>query len=360
MYPLMTLEDKLRKLTKYKAETYFSAFCCLQRFGFLCLILVGLGSCNERGVSWFELQGNTMGTTYKIRLQAANPNQIQNGIDSVLLLINTALSTYDTNSYISLFNKSTDGRVFWTGHPKAKQYFENVYASSVSCYESTNGAFNPAASTLFSLWGFAEEERSGLPDSTAVLEAMRSSNMTDLFYVNEHGVILKRNPKANLNFNANAKGYGVDVVFDYLHHLGMKDFMIEIGGEVRAVGMNNNAQVWSIGINTPEADAAPDAFIKAVRLNDQAMATSGNYRRYFIFNNKKYSHTIDPSTGYPTENDLMSVSIIARNCMEADAYATACMVLGYEKSAKLISSLPDIKAYFVLEEKNGYQIIEVE
>jgi thiamine biosynthesis lipoprotein len=230
-------------------------------------------------------------------------------------------------------------------------YFTAAYEKSLAAFRLTGGAFDITVGPLVKAWGFGPEAHKNFSptrrDSLIRLVGMSKIRLVD-------GKIIKSDPGIKLDFNAIAQGYSVDVVCDYLMELGLDNFLVEIGGEVRGVG-NKTGAGWKIGIDRPEDNNfTPGANLQAiVRLDNMALATSGNYRKFYIEDGVKYSHTIDPVTGYPAKNNLLSATVLSRNCADADAVATACMVMGKEKAIDFISRNPQFEAYFVYSGDNG-------
>ncbi|MBI1305779.1 MAG: FAD:protein FMN transferase [Bacteroidetes bacterium] len=304
------------------------------------------GACKPANTvsKWIKLEGETMGTTYHITLEGSEMDKMQVVVDSTLQIINASLSTYIPTSFISRFNDSENGEfVQTTGDSELEIHFQNVWNISQKCYYLSRGAFDPAASPLFRIWGFAEKKRSVLPEKMVIDSVLTEVGFDSIRFRPFH----KSAKEQSVNFNAVAKGYGVDKVFEALKNSGIKNLMVEIGGEVRAEGVNPNGGVWRIGINKPEENSSPDDFITTVNLDNESMATSGNYRNYYYLNGKKYSHTVDPRTGYPTESDILSATIMAPTCAEADALATACMVLGSKQSVEMLAKTKGVKAVLI-------------
>lgn len=302
------------------------------------------------------IEGEAMGTTYHIKwLGEGNGSYLKQSIDSLLLVFNGALSTYDTGSLISRFNrneldfvelqKSTD--------PVLKDqlgFFNKVCYRSFDIFAASNGAFDPGAAPLFTAWGFAENKVNKIPTAAFVDSCRDFATYGKLNLVN--GIPVKQDKRLSVNYNAIAKGYGVDVVSDFLEDAGISDYMVEIGGEVRCKGKNALNQAWTIGVNVPKEEASTEEAQAFLSLQNRSIATSGNYRNFYIEKGVKYSHTIDPRSGFPARNELLSATILAPDCMTADAWATACMVLGKDKCLDLIAKDSTLDA-FLLFNKDG-------
>jgi thiamine biosynthesis lipoprotein len=325
---------------------------------FSILVVFGLLSCTKEKPKLVYFEGKTMGTDYHIRF--TNPVALEGRqIDSILHLMNDVFSTYDKTSFISAYNG--DSLHKWEAkHPVEEQvehmkHFFLVTGFSQEIYYRTSGAFDPSGGPLFNLWGFGEEE--GKNPSRAQIESAKALvGLDKLSY--SRGIPTKPFAAYKLNFNAIAKGYAVDVMVEYFLHRGFEDFMVEIGGEVRAHGRNPDGKPWVIGVNEPEEHSDPESVVSTISLKNMSVATSGNYRRFYRDSTGNIiGHTIDPRTGYPANNDLISCSAIHPSCAIADAYATAAMVIGADSIKKL--ALQDTLLDLVLIRKiNNQRVIE--
>lgn len=291
-----------------------------------------------------ELQGSTMGTTYSVKYIDPEGRNLQPQIDSLLLVFNMSLSTYIPESEISRFNREDRLRY-------ETPFFYPVLARSKEIYENTGGAFDPTVGPLVNAWGFGPEGRQS-PGKEAVDSLRRLVNYDSIVFDEE--TVHKRMSGMKLDFSAIAKGYGVDVVAQYLLVEGIQNLFVEIGGEIYAQGTNERGIPWRVGVNYPSGDADDQQNAQAiVSLEDQAIATSGNYRNFYEVDGVKYSHTISPVTGYPVTHSLLSASVFAPDCMTADAYATAFMVLGWEKAVEIDEQQDDIEVYLIYNDENG-------
>ncbi len=293
-----------------------------------------------------QYSGQTMGTTYNISAVVSDAEDPQVQMLKVLtggwlLKVNESLSTYMENSIISGINASTDTSVW---HPVDK-HFVTVFERAKTIHTATEGAFNPALGPLITAWGFGAEAPSELTQEE--VDALLKLTSFDAFVLQDSSV-KKHVSEAQIDFSAIAKGYGVDVVAELLERQGVTSYFVEIGGEVRTKGMHPDDRPWRAGIDKPSFETNTTRELQAaIDMGDQALATSGNYRNFYVRNGQKYVHTINPSTGYPEESDLLSVSVIGPDCMTADAYATAFMVLGKEKAEALAEAQDGIEAYFI-------------
>ena len=292
--------------------------------------------------SKISISGNTMGTTYSVKY-IGNPDQVNKfEIDSVLQEFNMSLSTYIPDSEISKFNNNNLYRF-------QLPYFYPVLEKSKAVYGATKGALDPTVMPLVNAWGFGPD-KDDFPDSTAIDSLLHLVDFDSVFF--DSVSICKLKSNIQLDFSALAKGYGVDVVGDYLKHNGVEDYLVEIGGEFVAQGKNEEGDTWAIYIEKPESDVEREA--KAIlELENRAIATSGNYRNFYVKDGLKYAHTISPFTGYPVEHSLLSASVIADDCMTADAYATAFMVLGLEESKEILKNHTELDAYLIFSDENG-------
>ena len=315
--------------------------------GFFVLIILFSG-CNKQNQT-NTINGNTMGTTYSIKIidklpQTIDINNVKSKIDSVLQIVNQQMSTYIPDSEISRFNRLTNKEWFTIS---TDFYDVIVMAQEISLL--TNGAFDITVGPIIDLWGFSGDLTQNAwqpPSEKVVEEEIKSIGFNNIVIGNNS--IKKENVATKIDLNAIAKGYGVDVVFELLNGLGYTDILVEIGGEVRCSGLNKDGNSWRIGIDKPILDIIPGAELQAViSLDNKGLATSGDYRNYFEYNGELYSHMIDPVTGYPTQDNVASASVIAQNCMTADAFATALMVMG-EKGIELINTMDGAEAMIII------------
>ncbi len=331
-----------------KLPTHLSYFLYLS-IAFNLLIL----SCVEKQP--FRFTGETMGTTYSIVIadSMVNPGLIEatkSEVDDVLNEVNKQMSAWDPNSEITLFNKKTDDQPL-TISPD----FINVLKLADVVYHESEGAFDPTVGPLVDLWGFGKEGTRFSPPTDEEVEKRREYVGFDLIEIVDNIKIKKKHPKTELDLSAIAKGFGVDQVADLLTSMGCENFMVEIGGEVVASGQKKSGK-WRIGIDRPYFDAVPGQNLEAViEVSDVGVATSGDYRNYFVSDDKTYSHTIDPVTGRPIINGVASVTIIASKCVVADAMATAIMVMGAEKGLQWVNSKDNIEAFIIIRTDEGYE-----
>ncbi len=296
---------------------------------------------NHKPEVYHTNSGNIFGTTYNIKYQASE--NLHEDIKRVLLDVDNSLSMFNRNSVISAFNSNKD--------TTANEMFTAVFNLAQEVSAKTGGAFDITVAPLVNAWGFGFK-KGVLPDSATVEEILQSVGYNTISLVD--GKIVKQNASTMLDCGAIAKGYGCDMVARMLDSKGVKNYIIEIGGEIVTKGNNDKGETWNVAISKPTENATPDngGHQAVISISGKGMATSGNYRNFRIENGKKYAHTIDPRTGYPVQHSLLSATVIAENCAKADAYATAFMVTGLEQAIELCKS-DDIEAFFIYADENG-------
>lgn len=303
-------------------------------------------SCNDAPSKYIYNQGFVYGTMYHVVYESPKGKDFQDDITKKLNEYNQIFSTYEPTSTISKINNNEP--------VIPESLFLECYKRSMEISEITGGAFDITAGPMVNAWGFGPEEKKKMtPEIVDSLKEITGYRKLQL----ENGQIVKENPHMKLDMSAVAKGFTCDLLGNFLKEKGCNNYMVEIGGEVVAKGKNEKGRVWTIGISKPDEAAffASNDLQAKVHLPDNAMATSGNYRNFYEENGKKYAHTIDPKTGYPVQHSLLSTTVLADDCMTADAFATAFMVLGLEKSIEIASQHPEIKVYFIYaggEEEN--------
>lgn len=306
-----------------------------------------------------KLTGKTMGTTYNITLGRIVPG-IKEKIDQLLKDINAEVSTYIPEATISRFNAADKKIVLQeTLNPiNMNRHFKAVFNRSKTIYKETEGAFDPTVMPLVNFWGFGPNKKNPQsvdPEKVKSLAALVNfdSVKTRLVSTEKNLYLEKTDKNMQLDFSAIAKGYALDKIAFLLEQNAIGNYMIEIGGEVRARGVNEKKETWRIGINKPQIGSRSDEVFRVLNLENTSIATSGNYRIYFELDNKIYSHTINPETGYPERTNLLSCTIFADKCIVADAYATACMVMGLEKAMAKIREMNGIEGYFIYTKEDG-------
>jgi thiamine biosynthesis lipoprotein len=299
-----------------------------------------------------RLTGKTMGTTYHIKVVAGwftSETDLQTRIDRRLGEINRSMSTYDPESEISRFN-----RIRETGTPfSLSDDFIAVLRVASELNRLTKGAWDGTLDPLINLWGFGRKGTTDtLPDEDEIQAALAHVGF-DRIRMDTSGAIAKQDPAVTLDLASIAKGYGVDAIARLLAENGFSDYLVEIGGEVVARGRRQEGKPWLVGINRPDRSAALDDVYKAVPLIDRAMATSGDYRIFFRKGDRIYSHILDPRTGRPVDNGVVSATVVAANCTVADGLATALMVMGPQKGVGLVNRLEGVECLIVVRQADG-------
>ena len=291
-----------------------------------------------------RLAGFAQGTTYHITYYDSLNRNFQKEIDSLLLEFDFSVSTYNSKSLISDFNKSKRGC-------KMDKYFKACMVKAVEIWKLTDGAFDPTVYPLVNAWGFGPEEKSKL-DSNQISQILKYVGLDKIIIKGDS--LIKKDYRVGLDFNAFAQGYSVDVVSEYLFKKGIQHSLVEIGGEVYARNYKKNGQKWTVGIEMPYENKDSINPLKAIAsLSNLALSTSGNYRRFYYSNGVKYVHHIDPKTGFPTTNNLLSASVFAENCITSDASATGLLVLGLERSIEYLNQHQEIDAYLIYIDNAG-------
>ncbi|WP_234824194.1 FAD:protein FMN transferase [Bremerella cremea] len=297
------------------------------------------------------IRGETMGTTYSVRavIKRELPNQLKNlqkEVDSLLAEVNRQMSTYDPQSELSRFNQAPAEK--WV--PVSTELL-HIIDDAQSISDATKGAFDVTVGPVVNLWKFGpDKDRKHFPTDQEIAEAKKLVGYQQVKTHYELLAVQKSQGNVYVDLSAIAKGYGVDVVFQLLKERGLTDFMVEIGGEVRATGLKPNGEPWQIGIELPTEKAGE--YDEIVGLHDKALATSGDYRNFFMHEGERYSHTINPLTGRPVEHDLASVSVLHDRCAMADGWATALLVLGPDAGYNLAEQ-QKLAAFFQIRKEDG-------
>jgi len=300
----------------------------------------------------FLISGRTMGTTYHITVVMPfwkKTGGLQQKIDRRLEQIEASMSTYRPDSEISRFNAMTS----LTEKFSVSDDFMNVLLVAEKIYRLSGGAWDGTINPLVERWGFGGKGPLKTLPSEKEIKRLLGAVGFDYLEISRAGYLKKKKPEISLDLASIAKGYAVDQVAALLKAGGVENFLVEIGGEVYAAGSKINGSRWRVGINQPDKSAPPERVYRAVSLKDQALATSGNYRNFFELNGKTYSHIIDPRTGFPVENGVVSVSIRSKTCVLADGLATALMVMGPEKGLALLKRLEEVEGLIIVRRKDG-------
>ncbi len=311
---------------------------------FLLLLMICCCSCHRQDVQHFS--GTAFGTMFNITYLGELSPTLPHQVDSVLEVVNRTFSIFDTTSMISKINAGEDVTL--------NNDFATVLSKSLDISKQTNGAFDCTIQPLIELWGFGRKNQKHIVPQNEI-DAVKQFVGYQSIRIQDKTVI-KSDPRIQLNFNAIAKGFAVDKVSDFLQSKGYKDCLVEIGGEIVARG-TKNGKPWRVGIQVPTetSDGAIESS-ESFDLKDRAVATSGNYRNYFEENGVRYTHILNPVTGKPEQTNLLSVTVIAPDCMTADAYATAFMVLGLERSLQVVRAHKELEAWFIYSDGNSFKL----
>jgi thiamine biosynthesis lipoprotein len=296
-----------------------------------------------------RIEGYALGTTYSISFNAENLEEtfVEHKVDSLFTVLNQSLSTYIPTSDISKINRGDSLLV-------VDDHFVTVYKQATEIWNTTEGFFDPTVGALVNAYGFGPGKKLNTL-STQQLDSILQFTGWDKTKLNTNNTILKTHPKLYFDFNALAEGYAVDVLANYLRHLKVTSFLVEIGGEIVAQGKSlKSNSFWKVAIDDPQ-QGEDRTFIQIITLENEALATSGNYRKFSIneTTGEQWVHSINPKTGKAVPSNVLSVSVLAENCMKADAYATALMVMPLQQAKVLIEKQPSLEAYWILSDSLG-------
>lgn len=313
--------------------------------GLLLLVFLTSG-CKENKPAFVNFTGFTQGSTYSIVYENKKKIDLaglRQKVEKTLSDFEMSLSLYKDSSILSKINRNENA--------VPDSFFTEVFRKSVIISEMTGGAFDITVGPLVRAWGFGPDAHKSFTDSKRD-SLLKLVGMSKVSLIN--GRLIKSDPHISLDFNAIAQGYSVDVICRLFDNLGIKNYLVEIGGEVRAKG-KKEGNLWRIGIDKPiDNNMTPGQTLQAIiKISNKALATSGSYRKFYIEDGIKYSHEIDPKTGYPAKNTLLSASIIADDCSTADGIATACMVFGKDKTIEFLGTHPEFEAYLVYSDDSG-------
>lgn len=333
----------LRQLFRYKSPRLPGLSVIL----FLAALVMGIAGCSggEEGGEYRTVQGFTQGTSYRVTYQHPSGVDLKERIDSLLGRFDRSLNAYEEGSLISAINRNEPG-------VKTDTLFRTLFRESARVNRISGGVFDITLGPVIDAWGFGTGERKDV-DSAMVDSLLQYVGMEKVWLAGDS--VVKALPQVELNVNAIAQGFSVDFVSAFLDSLGCRNFLVEIGGEIRTRGVNPDGTFWRIGVDRPEfGNMIPGEQMQVIiRMHDRALATSGNYRKFYMKEGVRITHSIDPASGYPKDSRLLSATILAGRCMTADAYATACMVMGLEKARAFISGLKGIDAYLIYGDDQG-------
>jgi FAD:protein FMN transferase len=310
------------------------------------IILLTVLSCKQKPkeLKLVKYGGEAQGTYYSITYYDTDARNFQVSTDSILTQFDRCASIYMDNSIISRVNDN-DPDV------QLDSNFIKIFNLAQKVSEQTDGAFDCTVGPLVKAWGFGTKENKDLkpPKIDTLLQFIGYKKVKI-----ENNKIVKESPQIMIDFNAIAQGYSVDIIAHFLESKGIENYLVDVGGEVLGKGNKADGSLWIVGIEKPAADSEAEPVVQTnVQLKNKALCTSGNYRKYRMINGKKYSHEIDPKTGFPVTHNLLSVSVIASDCGTADAFATAFMVMGLEKSKAFLSKHSELEAYFIYADEKG-------
>lgn len=291
-----------------------------------------------------RIEGRAQGTTYHITYSSKDDVTYKAEVDSLLAKLDLSLSTYRSESIISRFNRNDSSVV-------ADDHFLKVFGKAIEISKRTKGQFDITVTPLINAYGFGFTKRTDISDK--IIDSLRQFVGYQKVRMEENKIV-KEKPEVMLDFNAIAQGYSVDVLGSFLEAKGVTNYLVELGGEVKAKGTKENGEYWRVGIDQPEEGFPASRNLNTVvKLANRAMATSGNYRKYYEENGRKYAHIIHPATGYPATHNLLSASVFASDCMTADAYATAFMVMGVEQTKTFLSGNGDLslEVFLIYDDK---------
>lgn len=292
---------------------------------------------NKKEQPYTTNQGKVFGTFYNIIYQQPQGKNLNDSIIKAFQEFDASLSTFNPASTISKINRNKSDSTDY--------FFRKMYEEAQRVSSLTNGAFDITVAPLVNAWGFGFKQEV-FPTQTTIDSILQYVGYKKISLKNNF--LQKQDSRIQIDASAIAKGFSVDIVANLLEKNGCENFLVDIGGEIVAKGKNPKGEKWTIGINKPTESPIQTGEIQSVLYsNDIAMATSGNYRQFYYKDGKKYAHTIDPKTGQPVQHQLLSATIVAPTCMTADAFATACMVMGTEKSIALCDSIAEIEGFFI-------------
>lgn len=308
-------------------------------------ICISFFSCkNEKSVEKnIKLNGPVFGTGYNIQYHSEEGINYQSQFDSLFVVINNSLSTYISNSDISKWNRNEEVIV--------DVHFRKVFNTSKKIFKESNGVFDPTIGNVVNAWNFGPDENKFLTDSTTIQKLMRHVGFDRVKMLPNRFI---KPDTVYLDFNAIAKGYGIDVIADFITSKSINNYLVDIGGDMRASGINKESKKgWKVGIEDPNFDGSK-SYSKAITLTNKGMATSGTYRKFKVDDSgNRYAHIINTKTGYPTKTDVLSVSVIAPNAILADGYATTFQAMGVEETKTFLNTHPELQVHFIYLDDNN-------
>ena len=299
---------------------------------FLSLLLI---SCNVDSSNYKRIQGDAFGTTYQVIVQSeSNSSKIKQSIDSIFEVVNNSMSTYRSNSIISKVNQSQNP-------VKVDSHFTEVFKKSKDIWKLSNGYFDPTAGSIVNLYGMGPNNKIQSINEYKIDSVMQYVGL-DKVYLNQQNFIVKTDENVYIDFNAIAKGYSVDLIKDLLININSNNFLIEVGGELITMGVNEKNKKWKVAIQNP---VDLNSYYSEITLDGMSLATSGNYRKFRLDSETgvRYAHIVNPINGQSMSNNILSASVIANSCIEADAWATSLMLMDPMESIEIINNIADIE-----------------
>ena len=309
------------------------------------------------------IRGEAQGSTYSILYYSSGDTLPQADIDSILHDIDLSLSAWEPQSLLNELNASDSLEIVFDDY---HGYFTDMVKYSREVYQATDGVFDPTIAPLVDAWGFGFKGKQEMNDEKvdSLLDLVgfsygniRLTRFDDRNKLDPKRVLVKSNKAIRFDFNSIAQGYSVDVLADYLEVKNISNFLIELGGEMLAKGKKPNGDLWKVGIDKPDENATERQLNATIKLKEEAIATSGNYRKFYVKDGVKYAHTLDPKTGFPVRHNLLSATVLADKCWKADAFATAFMVMGMERTKKFLESNSqlNLEVYLIYDEAGSYK-----
>lgn len=299
----------------------------------------------DKDIRPYRLSGYAQGTTYQLTYYAADSLVSQEQTDSILVKIDSSLSLYKPYSLISQFNSSQSSIV-------VDVMLKEVVKKSLQIHKKTKGAFDITVQPLVQAWGFGAKRMDSLPDPAQIKSLLRCVGSGHLRL--KRNLLMKGKPCLGIDVNGIAQGYSVDLIADFLESKGITVYLVELGGELRIKGRKPSGEAMTVGVESPGDDASnPLPFMRTIRLTEGAVTTSGNYRKFYQNGLKRVTHLIDPQTGYPIENEMISVTVVADDAITADGYDNALMNMGIKKALDFVKKQKNLEAYFIYHKTDG-------
>ena len=311
---------------------------------FFLIIFFGTVNYTSIEVQKYHVSGTAQGTTYHVTYYANDSLVTKKQIDSILDQIDSSLSLYKSYSLINQFNNSSEGLA-------VDQHFVNVVKKAQQVYNATKGLFDITIYPLTEAWGFSPEKKDAVPDDSTIKKLVSCVDSRLLYWKGKK--LMKKKPCVKIDANGIAQGYSVDVLADFFEQSGIQNYVVELGGEIRIKGRKPDNEKMSVGIESPGEEMDFSLIEKVVYLDKGAITTSGNYRRYYESKGKKISHLLNPKTGYSLQNELISVTVYAKDAITADGYDNAIMAMGLRKGLAFVEKNKELAAHFIYRKNDG-------